>query len=67
MTGNKTAIFKTRHPLQSVSYTTIANRIIMYARWGQRMENKGTYSKVTTTGFIQQITKYQAKIVVIAH
>jgi transposase len=28
---------------------------------GQHMENKGTYSKVTSTGFIQTITKYQAK------
>lgn len=28
---------------------------------GQHMENKGTYSKATSTGFIQQLTKYQAK------
>ena len=28
---------------------------------GQHMENKGTYNKVTTTGFIQTVTKYQAK------
>ena len=28
---------------------------------GQHMENKGTYSKPTSTGFIQQLTKYQAK------
>lgn len=28
---------------------------------GQHMQNKGTYSKVTATGFIQQVTKYQAK------
>ena len=27
---------------------------------GQHMENKGTYSKLTSTGFIQTITKYQA-------
>lgn len=25
------------------------------------MENQGTYSKVTATGFIQNITKYEAK------
>lgn len=28
---------------------------------GQHMENKGSYSKVTATGFKQQVTKYQAK------
>jgi transposase len=28
---------------------------------GQHMENKGAYSKVTATGFIQTVTKYQAK------
>ncbi len=28
---------------------------------GQHMENKGTYSKTTATGFTQQVTKYQAK------
>ena len=28
---------------------------------GQHMENKGTYSKVTTTGFIKTLTKYEAK------
>ncbi len=28
---------------------------------GQHMENKGTYNKVTTTGFVQTVTKYQAK------
>ena len=28
---------------------------------GQHMENKGTYCKVTSTGFIQTLTKYQAK------
>lgn len=28
---------------------------------GQHMENKGTYSKITATGFIQEVTKYQAK------
>ncbi len=28
---------------------------------GQHMQNKGTYSKITATGFIQQVTKYQAK------
>lgn len=28
---------------------------------GQHMENKGTYSKVTATGFIQTLTKYRAK------
>lgn len=28
---------------------------------GQRMENAGTYSRVTATGFVQQVTKYQAK------
>lgn len=27
---------------------------------GQHMKNKGTYSKVTATGFTQQVTKYQA-------
>ena len=28
---------------------------------GQHMENKGTTTKVTATGFTQQVTKYQAK------
>jgi hypothetical protein len=28
---------------------------------GQHMENKGAYSKTTATGFIQRITKYEAK------
>jgi uncharacterized protein (UPF0179 family) len=28
---------------------------------GQHMQNKGTYIKLTATGFIQTITKYQAK------
>lgn len=28
---------------------------------GQHMENKGSYSKTTATGFIQHITKYEAK------
>jgi transposase len=28
---------------------------------GQHMENKGSYSKTTATGFIQRITKYEAK------
>lgn len=28
---------------------------------GQHMQNTGTYNKVTTTGFIQTVTKYQAK------
>lgn len=27
---------------------------------GQHMQNKGTYSKTTAAGFIQQVTKYQA-------
>ncbi len=33
----------------------------MYAPWDNTMENKGTHSKTTTTGFTQQVTKYQAK------
>ena len=28
---------------------------------GQHMENKGAYNKTTATGFIQTITKYEAK------
>jgi transposase len=28
---------------------------------GQHMQNKGTYNKITSTGFIQTVTKYQAK------
>ena len=28
---------------------------------GQHMQNKGIYNKVTSTGFIQTVTKYQAK------
>ena len=28
---------------------------------GQRMENTGTHSRVTATGFVQEVTKYQAK------